>query len=153
MASTPHFSIPDTLAANADSLLELRALVGRLTDADLARSLGGGWTVGTALGHLAFWDMRAAVIADRWKVGNVVSGSNIDDEGVNEAIEPLLLAASGRALATMALASAAAANTAINRLPPELLTHALGGNGVFEGRRADHRREHMEQIERALAEG
>ncbi len=145
--------IPGTLEANAASLLELRVLVGRLNDADLARPLGDGWTVGAALGHLAFWDMRAAVMADRWKIDNAVSGANIDDEGVNEAAEPLLLAASGRALATMALAAAAAANTAINRLPPELFPRTLAEDAVFNGARHDHRREHIEQIERGLAGG
>ncbi|RJQ07663.1 MAG: hypothetical protein C4558_09265 [Dehalococcoidia bacterium] len=151
MASTPRFSIPDTLAANADSLLELRALVGRLSDADLAHPLGGGWTVGSALGHLAFWDMRAAVMADRWKIDNAISGANIDDEGVNEALEPLLLAVSGRAVATMAIAAAAAANMAMNRLPPELLSQALAEGAVFNGARHAHRREHIEQIGRVLA--
>lgn len=141
------------LAANAASLAELRALVGRLSDADLARPLGGGWTAGTALGHLAFWDMRAATVADRWKLDNAVSGSNIDDEGVNEAIEPLLFVAPARALATIALAAAAAANTAIGRLPADLLAHALVDDGVFNAARHEHRREHIDQIERALASG
>lgn len=113
--------IPETLAANSDSLVELRALVGRLSDTDLARPLGGGWTAATALGHLAVWDMRAATMADRWKRDNRVSGANIDDEGVNEAIEPLLLVTPGRALATIALAAAAAANTAIGRRPQTCL--------------------------------
>lgn len=145
--------IRETLAANAESLAEMRTLVGRLTDADLARPLGSGWTVASALGHLAFWDMRAAVMADRWKLDNAVSGANLDDEGVNEALEPLLMAVSGRAVATMAVAAAAAADMAMNRLPPELLAHALGGSGVFEGCRANHRREHIDQIQRALAGG
>lgn len=145
--------ITETLAANAASLIELRALVGRLSDADLAKSLGGGWTVATALGHLAFWDMRAATMADRWKRDNRVSGANIDDEGVNEAIEPLLLAAPGRSLATIALAAAAAANTAIGRLPADLLVRTLAHDAVFNAARHEHRREHIQQIERALAGG
>lgn len=145
--------IPGTLAANADSLLELRALVGRLSDADLARPLGAGWTVGTALGHLAFWDMRVALMADRWKIANAVSGVDIEGDVVNEAVEPLLLAAPGRALATLALAAASAANTAVNRLTPDLLAHALVEGSVFGAARQHHRREHIEQIERALAAG
>ncbi len=145
--------IPETLAANAESLVELRALVGRLSDADLARPLGGGWTVATALGHLAVWDMRAATMADRWTRDNRVSGVNIDDEGVNEAVEPLLLVTPGRSLATIALAAAAAANTAIGRLPADLLARALAHDAVFNAARHEHRREHIEQIERALAGG
>ena len=66
--------LADTLTENAASLRELHALVGRLTDADLAHPLEAGWTVGTALGHLAFWNMRAAVMADRWKLVGTASG-------------------------------------------------------------------------------
>lgn len=139
------------LTENDASLSELRALVGRLSDADLARSLGGGWTVATALGHVAFWDMRAAVMADRWKLAGAPSGANIDDEGVNEALDPLLLTASGRGLATMALAAALAANTAIARLQPELAALGFSESSVFNAGRYAHRREHIEQIERALA--
>ncbi len=125
--------------------------MGRLSDADLTRSLGGGWTVGTALGHLAFWDMRVAVMADRWRIASAVSGVDIEGDVVNEAVEPLLLAAPGRALATLALAAASAANTAVNRLPPDLLSHALVEGAVFSAVRHEHRREHIEQIERSPA--
>ncbi len=138
------------IAENDASLSELRALVGRLSEADLARPLGGGWTVATALGHVAFWDMRAAVMADRWKLAGAASGLNIDDEGVNEALDPLLLTASGRGLATMALAAALAANTAIARLQPELAALGFSEDSVFKAGRYAHRREHIEQIEQAL---
>ncbi len=143
--------LADTLTENAASLRELRALVGRLTDADLAHPLEAGWTVGTALGHLAFWDMRAAVMADRWKLAGTASGLNIDDEGVNEALEPLLLAASGRVLATMSLAAASAVDTAIGRLQPELAALGFSGNHVFKTARHEHRREHIDHIGRVLA--
>ncbi|TAJ19259.1 MAG: hypothetical protein EPO65_07120 [Dehalococcoidia bacterium] len=138
------------IAENDASLSELRALVGRLSDADLTHTLGGGWTVASALGHVAFWDMRAAVMADRWKLAGAPSGLNIDDEGVNEALDPLLLTASGRGLATMALAAALAANTAIARLQPELAALGFSEGSVFNTGRHAHRREHIEQIEQAL---
>ena len=48
---------PD-LRRNAEATRRLHALVARLEETDLERSLGGGWTVGFALVHLAFWDAR-----------------------------------------------------------------------------------------------
>lgn len=52
---------PDFLAGNSESNAKLRALVGRLTDADLGRDLGEGWTVAAMLAHLA---LVAATAAD-----------------------------------------------------------------------------------------
>ena len=46
------------LVRNAEATNRLRDVVGRLGQKDLERSLGGGWTVGFALVHLAFWDAR-----------------------------------------------------------------------------------------------
>ncbi len=139
-------------AANTESLADLRALIGRLRDEDFALPLGGGWTIASALGHVGFWEMRAAVLADRWKLADAASGVNVDDEDVNEALEPVLRALSGPAIGAMAVAAAAAANIAINRLPPHLVAAALQPGAPFFARRADHRCEHIEQIERALAE-
>jgi hypothetical protein len=34
----------------------LKAVVDRLTDADLARLMSEEWTIGAGLLHLAFWD-------------------------------------------------------------------------------------------------
>ena len=40
---------------NAASQQELRALVARLSEADLRRDVGDGWTVATSLAHAAFY--------------------------------------------------------------------------------------------------
>ena len=55
---------PD-LRRNRASTERLRALVAGLEAAELARPLGGGWTVGFALAHLAFWDQRQRVAIAR----------------------------------------------------------------------------------------
>jgi hypothetical protein len=44
----------ETVNANAEVTRRLEVVVGRLSDADLGRDLGGGWTVSVALAHLAF---------------------------------------------------------------------------------------------------
>src|SRR6266478_2462581 len=45
----------------------LRALVARLSDADLARAMPAGWTVAGVLAHLAFWDQRILVLLEQWE--------------------------------------------------------------------------------------
>ena len=49
------------VAENSRQRDRLKALVGRLSDGDLRRPLGEGWTVSTALAHMAFWDRRALI--------------------------------------------------------------------------------------------
>src|SRR6266508_3144042 len=45
----------------------LSALVDRLSDAELARPLAAGWTVGAVLAHVAFWDQRVLTLIERWE--------------------------------------------------------------------------------------
>ena len=55
------------IARNDAERARLRALVARLSDADLARPMPGGWTVAAVLAHLAFWDQRIMVLLERWE--------------------------------------------------------------------------------------
>ena len=52
---------------NSAQRARLRALVDRLTDAELARPLDAGWTVAAVLAHVAFWDQRALTLIERWE--------------------------------------------------------------------------------------
>ena len=52
------------LSRNQAALQRLAELAARLTEEDLARSLGGGWTIKAALAHLAFWDRYASALLD-----------------------------------------------------------------------------------------
>src|SRR5215470_10324083 len=76
----------------------LRSLVEKLTDADMARPLGDGWTVSAALGHLAFWDQRWAEKFREWERTGTVripfatwhtgEGPAVDVDAVNDALLP-----------------------------------------------------------------
>jgi len=48
------------LVENDRERARLKSFVVRLTDEELGRSLGDGWTVAAALMHLVFWDRFAA---------------------------------------------------------------------------------------------
>ena len=78
-------NIAGDLKQNATGLAHLRHVLDRLSTEDLDRSLGGNWTVKTALGHLAFWDRRqAATLAnagdgERMRVEVVEAAAAIDE--------------------------------------------------------------------------
>lgn len=132
----------------------LKALVSRLSDAELSRPMPAGWTPTGVLGHLAFWDQRIVVVVEQWKregaaaVPPAVDHGNID--WVNDAGKPMLLALAPRRAAEIAVAAAEAADGALASLPDEfVVANQKAGNPVIFVR-ASHRREHLDEIERAL---
>ena len=132
----------------------LRALVGRLTDAELQRPLPAGWTVASVLAHLAFWDQRILVLIDRWERANPgakpLSVNNEDVDWINDSAKALCLALAPRAAADLALATAEAVDARLQALTDDwLATNAAAGHPI-NVLRAEHRREHLDQIEHAL---
>jgi hypothetical protein len=137
-------------AGNLESQAALRALVGRLTEADLARDLGEGWTVTAMLAHMGFYDARVLALFRRWEAGGEVKDSPLDPHAINEAMLPYLQLLPGRAVAERTLALAAECDAAIAALTPEQLRRMEAAGYPARLDRAHHRREHVEQIERAL---
>lgn len=82
--------------ANKREFHRLERLVNRLTDEELDRPMGDGWTVAVTLAHLAFWDHRSLVLLKRWRSTGKVELSPIDIEITNETLLPLLRAISPR---------------------------------------------------------
>jgi len=141
------------IEANAKGRERLYALVSELTDKELALEAGDGWTVAAMLAHLAFWDYRVLVLIMRWKkVG--VGPSPIDVDGVNDAMKPLCLAIPPREAARLAIHAAEAIDAELANLPEDLKSeiNVLVQEGKFRLNRSIHRNEHLDQIERALAE-
>src|SRR5215467_13798454 len=89
----------------------LQRLVERLTEEQLAASLGGGWTVAVALAHMAFWDRRVMAQVHRWqREGRGPNARDEIDSGIiNEASLAQWQALAPRAAAREALAAAEAA--------------------------------------------
>ena len=141
---------------NARSVDDLRALVAGLDDAALVTDLGGGWTVGMAFAHLAFWDRRAAAVCALWQKGigtNPSPADDPEDDRTNEALTALLRLVPPHAAAQLALQSAADANAALASLTPELAEHASAEDSPIVAHRYRHRREHIAQINEALSRG
>jgi hypothetical protein len=122
-----------------------------LSDAELAREMGDGWTIAATLAHLAFWDQRALVLVKRWQKRGI-DASPIDIDGVNEAMLPLLRALPPRAAANLALSAAEAIDRALEATDAELIA-AIQAMGKYRLRRWEHRREHIEQIEKVVGSG
>jgi hypothetical protein len=127
----------------------LRALVKRLSDADLARAMPDGWTVAAVLAHAAYWDARAIYWLDRWARGTAPTSYEHENvEAVNDAAKPLCLALPPRIAADLALRLADEADGKVKALSDEMLAkvRAIGGP-PFNLSRAIHRKEHLDDIE------
>ena len=140
------------LAWNDAARERLAALVARLSDEELGRSLGGGWTVAAVLGHLAFWDR---FVLARWEqsLRDETTISPVDDgllDPINAAGLEQWLALPGREAARQAIAAAETLDRLIETLSPAAV-QAVRDRGLHRllGRSA-HRREHLDDIERAL---
>ncbi len=133
----------------------LRALVARLSDAELDRPLPAGWTIAGVLGHLAFWDQRILVLLERWEqqgasaVPRALNYADVDD-WINDAAKPLLLALPARRVADLAIAIAEAVDRKAKALPDEFVARNAAAGKPLNLLRAQHRREHLDEIERAL---
>ncbi len=136
---------------NRRSRRDLAQMMGRLTDADLARPLADGWTVGATLAHMAFWDRHTALVAARWIADGVASPAALDSQPVNDALLPLLRAVPPREAAHIALDAAAAADRALEALPTVLMGAARAADSPITLNSARHRAIHLAAIAATLA--
>jgi hypothetical protein len=142
------------VAENRAQLERLRALTDKLSDQQLAGPLQAGWTVAGVLAHLAFWDERIVTLIDRWDGGRGTPPPGYDESAVdwiNDAGKPLCLALPPRVAARLAVAAAAAADERVAGLSEAQLAANAAARAPISVRRAEHRREHLDEIERILA--
>ena len=140
------------IAANARELQRLKALVARLSDEQLTAMVNEYWSVAGILGHIAFWDGRALFLAGKLRRGEPLTPSDDEPEEVdwiNDSSRPLIHAIAPRALADLAVRIAEETDELVASLPDELLA-GLDENSPLNPRRADHRSEHLDEIEAAI---
>ena len=142
------------VAENDTARARLRDLVSRLSDAELSRPMPAGWTVAAVLAHVAFWDQRALVLLERWEqegpeAAPAVPGDT-DVDWINDASKPLLLAVPPRRAADLAVAIAEAVDRKAEALADALVARNAAAGSPVNLVRAQHRREHLAEIERAL---
>jgi hypothetical protein len=114
-----------------------------------------GWTVAAVLAHVGLWDARAIYWLDEWGRGVEPSPPDYeteeDVEWVNNAAKPLCLALPPRDAAQLALRLAAEADGKVAALSDAMLAKVLSVGFPFDPSRATHRKEHLDDIERALS--
>ena len=139
---------PDSMSANnSQSTERLARLVARLSADDLSRSLGGNWTVGFALAHLAFWDARQVAALER-----VASGEPFpsEDLATNAALEAIADAFNPDTIGQAAVDAARQLDAVVETLTPDQVGALTGSGKSYAIARAPHREEHIRQIEDAL---
>jgi hypothetical protein len=139
------------VAANGRELARMRALVSRLSDRQLGAMVNEYWSAAGVLGHIAFWDGRALYLAGKLQRGEPFGASD-EPQGVdwiNDSARPLIHAIAPRALAELAVSIAEKTDELVASLSDELLA-GLDETSPLNPERADHRGEHLNEIEAAI---
>ena len=147
----PPMSVDRRYAAENDTeRARLEALVARLTDTDLARPMPAGWTVAGVLAHLAFWDQRILELLDAWERTGAPPPplADADTTWINDAAKPFLLALPPRRAAELAVQIAQAVDRKVASLPDDVVARNSTAGSPLNFSRADHRREHLDEIAR-----
>jgi uncharacterized damage-inducible protein DinB len=142
------------VAKNNAARERLRVLVTRLSDEELGRPMEAGWTIAATLGHMAFWDARGLYLMDKWEGGIAPSAADLEPEAIdwiNDATKPLCLALSPRSAAQLALQTAEQTDRRVEALSDEMLAQVRAAGQPFNLSRADHRDEHLDEIEALLS--
>lgn len=139
----------DFQIANKISREKMRTLIQSMSDDQLALSTVAGWTIASTLAHIAFWDNRILYLLNHWKENEIVP-SPYDVDAINEAQKPFLLALPPRIAASLALQSAEAIDTEIEKITDQYVEKILAAKVQFKFERHVHREYHFKEIEETL---
>jgi len=137
------------IASNAQALQRLKDLAARLTEAELAIELEGGWQVATDFAHLAFWDQRWLAQIEYWEQ-NGISDMACNSDILNRALLPVWQAIPPRAAVQLALNSAELIDNKLAGLSDEFLAAMRSLPNPPNLDRGKHRRDHLDRLERVL---
>ena len=142
---------PSYIAANTRERERLRVLVERLDDDALTAPVNEYWTVAGVLGHIAYWDIRVLVLAEKISSGEPWTAGDAEPDGdwLNDTTRPLIHAIAPRVAAELALQTAEQCDALVAELPPERLWPG-DPDCPISARRYEHRAEHLDEIEAAL---
>jgi hypothetical protein len=135
---------------NRASRDRLAAVIAQLGDRSIR--LPGGWTAGALLAHLAFWDGFGAARLEKY-VGDrkpMELGSDALTEFINAAGLAQWAATPVRAAGGLATEAATKVDRLIEGLPQDAFDAIRAMNLPRVLDRSLHRKEHLDEIERAL---
>jgi hypothetical protein len=135
---------------NRASRDRLAAVIARLGDRSIA--LTGGWTAAALLAHLAFWDRFGAARLEKYLRDRqpMDLGSDALTEFINAAGLAQWTATPIRVAAELATDAAASIDRLIEGLPRDAFDAIRAMNLPRLLDRSLHRKEHLDEIERAL---
>jgi len=138
--------------ANSRQRERLRALVERLSDGELSGPVNEYWTVAGVLGHIAYWDSRFLVLAEKIDRGEpwVAGDAEPDGDWLNDSTRPVIHAIAPREAGQLALRMAEEADARAAELPLDRLWPGDPDSPISPAR-GEHRGEHLDEIEAALA--
>ena len=129
----------------------LGEFINRLDDDSLAAPANEYWTVAGVLGHMAYWDSRVLVLADKIDRGEPWVPGDAEPEGdwLNDSTRPIIHAIAPRAAAELALRIAEETDARVAELPLNRMAPLDPESPIYPAR-GDHRGEHLDELERAL---
>ena len=139
------------IAANTQQRERLRALVERLDDDELRAPVNEYWTVAGVLGHMAYWDIRVMVLAEKIDRGEPWAAGDAEPDGdwLNDSTRPLIHAIAPREAAQFALRIAEETDALVAGLPLDRMWPD-DPDSPISAARSEHRGEHLDEIELAL---
>lgn len=142
----------DYIRANTRERKRLRALVERLDDEALTSPVNEYWTVAGVLSHIAYWDIRVLVLAEKIQRGEPWASGDAEPEGdwLNDSTRPLIHAIAPRVAAQLALQTAEQCDALVAELPLDRMWPG-DPESPINANRWDHRAEHLDEIEASLA--
>ena len=129
----------------------LRAFIDRLDDDALAAPANAYWTVAGVLGHLAYWDNRVLVLADKIDRGEPWVPSDAEPEGdwLTDSTRAIIHAIAPRAAAELALRIAEETDARVAALPLDRMAPRDPESHISPAR-GEHRSEHLDELERVI---
>jgi hypothetical protein len=137
--------------ANTRERERLRVLVEGLDDEALTAPVNEYWTVAGVLGHIAYWDIRVLVLAEKIDRGEPWAPGDAEPEGdwLNDTTRPLIHAIAPREAARLALRIAEQTDALVAELPLDRMSPRDPDSPIYAAR-GEHRGEHLDEIEAAL---
>lgn len=139
------------IAGNTRQRDRLRTLVETLDDDALQAPVNEYWTVAGVLGHMAYWDIRVLVLAEKVERDEPWVAGDDEPEGdwLNDTTRPLIHAIAPRAAAQLAVRIAEETDALVATLPLDRMWPGDPASPI-NADRGDHRGEHLDEIETAM---
>ncbi|MBL8022108.1 MAG: hypothetical protein JNM27_20705 [Leptospirales bacterium] len=142
----------DFRAENKGQTDRLRSLLGRLDPSLWRKDIGGGWTIGTMIVHLAFWEKMTQIRIEKWTSSGVLTAVPDGDNvfAINDSIREISAGIEFQAGAKMAVEAFESMDQLVSKLDASRLAELerTGRDRWFK--RFLHRDAHLTRIEKSV---